>query len=112
MLPPDSRRDSRRGMADVRKQARAERDLREIWRYTFENWGDRQADAYLATIDAAIRKLAEGSARSADWSHVAPGLRRLIVRRHRIFCRVAGEQIVILRVLHEAMDVEAAVGED
>jgi toxin ParE1/3/4 len=47
---------------DIYRHPRGERDLREIWRYTFENWGERQADIYLRKIDAAIQTLRGGSA--------------------------------------------------
>ena len=31
----------------IRKSALAERDLLDIWQYTFETWGADQADEYL-----------------------------------------------------------------
>ena len=35
---------------------RAEADLREIWHYSLDNWGEAQADRYLDELDAGIRK--------------------------------------------------------
>ena len=35
---------------------RAEADLREIWHYSFDNWGEAQADRYLDDLDAGMRQ--------------------------------------------------------
>lgn len=67
---------------------RAEADLREIWHYSFDTWGEVQADRYLDELDAGMRKCGaepEGGkqqeARSrAIWLLVEPGsqARRLL----------------------------------
>jgi plasmid stabilization system protein ParE len=36
----------------------AESDLVGIWQYSFEQWGELQADKYLDELDSGIRKLA------------------------------------------------------
>ena len=46
-------------MPRILKQAQAEQDLVEIWLYTFNEWGEYQADKYLDELNAAIRLLAE-----------------------------------------------------
>ena len=35
---------------------RAEADLREIWRYSLEVWGEAQADRYLDELDAGLQE--------------------------------------------------------
>ncbi len=47
----------------------AEADLIGIWLYSFENWGEAQADRYLNAIEAAIKKIAKSPDRggSRDW---------------------------------------------
>lgn len=38
----------------IRKSRRAESDLLEIWRYSFEEWDEKQADKYLDELDEAV----------------------------------------------------------
>ena len=44
-------------MPRIIKQALAEQDLIEIWLYTFNEWGEQQADKYLEDLNAAITLL-------------------------------------------------------
>jgi plasmid stabilization system protein ParE len=39
-------------MKSYRLTATAERHLKDIWRYSRDRWGETQADACLASIDA------------------------------------------------------------
>jgi plasmid stabilization system protein ParE len=45
---------------------RAETDLRGIWLYSLETWGEEQADCYLDELDArgGLRRAAEGQRRT------------------------------------------------
>ncbi len=42
----------------------------------------------------------------ADYDQVCERYRRFSINRHRVFYRLTGEAIEIIRVLHENMDVE------
>ena len=46
-------------MSRVLTQAQAEQDLLEIWLYTFNQWGEQQADIYLDDLSGAMALLAE-----------------------------------------------------
>ncbi len=46
-------------MPRIIKQALAEQDLVGIWLYTFNEWGEQQADQYLDDLNAAITLLAD-----------------------------------------------------
>jgi toxin ParE1/3/4 len=41
-------------MPRVSKQASTEQDLIEIWLYTFNEWGEKQADRYLDDLAVAF----------------------------------------------------------
>ena len=97
-------------MREIYRHPRAERDLRDIWRYTFEHWGERQADSNLRKIDAAIRTLGRSS-RGIDSSEVRPGYRRLSVEQHRVYYREVSGRVEIVRVLHARMDVDRQLDE-
>jgi toxin ParE1/3/4 len=45
-------------MPRVTTQVQAEQDLLDIWMYTFNEWGEQQADDYLDELDTAIQLLA------------------------------------------------------
>ena len=46
-------------MSRILTQAQAEQDLLEIWLYTFNEWGEQQADIYLDDLSGAMALLAE-----------------------------------------------------
>ena len=45
-------------MPRIFKRALVEQDLVNIWLYTFDEWGEKQANKYLDDLDNAIRLLA------------------------------------------------------
>ena len=49
---------------------RARRDLAEIWRYSYSQWGLQQADRYVAKLYEAFSKLV---AKSLAWSRGSRG---------------------------------------
>ena len=99
-------------MNELRKHPRAERDLREIWRYTNATWSARQADTYLRKLDRAMRRAARTPGHGQAVPELGPGLHKLAVERHRIFYRVGSDVVVIIRVLHDQMDFVRHVEQD
>ena len=84
----------------------AEADLLEIWHATFRQWGREQADAYLVAMSAAIEKLAEFPQAGASCDWVRAGYRRSVVRHHLVFYKVSDAEVIIIRVLHERMNID------
>lgn len=82
----------------------AEADIEEIWRYTVENWSVKQAEAYHADILDAFEGLASGLkvGRRAD---IRKGYFKYLVGSHVIYYRQQDMEIVIIRILHQRMDV-------
>jgi toxin ParE1/3/4 len=80
-------------------------DIGAIWDYTAETWGVRQADRYLDDIRSACVALAYGE-RVGRRVDVLDGYLKYPVGRHLIFFRQVGPGIVVIRVLHQSMDVE------
>jgi toxin ParE1/3/4 len=77
----------------VEKRPRAEDDLREIWFYTLDRWGEEQAETYIRSLDTAMQQLCEAPALGADYGHVLQNLRKRSVERHRIFYYVTDTAI-------------------
>ncbi|MFN8701507.1 MAG: type II toxin-antitoxin system RelE/ParE family toxin [Rhodospirillales bacterium] len=83
---------------------RAEADLEEIWLYTFKNWSLEQADSYHAAIVDAFDDLANGTkiGRPVD---IRDGYFKHPVGSHLVFYRLTESDLVVVRVLHQRMDV-------
>lgn len=96
---------------EILRSPSAEEDLIQIWIYTDEHWGEAQADDYLSAIEASLLRVAEHPEIGADCSDIREGYRRISVGRHRVFYRVRGDAIEVMRVLHTSVDVPSHLGD-
>ncbi len=82
----------------------AESDLEDIWLYTFREWSLEQADHYIDDMIDAFEGLTAGSkrGRSAD---IRSGYLKYAVGSHMIYFREHENILLVVRVLHERMDV-------
>lgn len=85
---------------------KAGNDLKGIWRHTFHQWGEKQADKYLHELEYGILSLADNPEIGVSCEHIRKGYRRFHVNSHLIFYRQTREYIEITRVLHENMNPE------
>ncbi|MFY7959118.1 MAG: type II toxin-antitoxin system RelE/ParE family toxin [Elsteraceae bacterium] len=97
---------------DVRLTPRAEADLEDIWRYSAEVWGKSRAETYLRTIIGHIESLASVQTLGRDCSDIREGYRRLNAGSHILFYRLEADGPIIVRVLHQRMDVTRQLGPD
>lgn len=98
----------------VRVTLRAERRLRDVAAWTRDRFGPAQAVAYVGDLRASFDRLAEGtlagrSARAAWGEGVRDELRFVKVGSHVVLFREGADEVVVLDVLHEAMDLPARV---
>lgn len=86
--------------------AAAEADLRDIVRYTRNQWGDVQTRRYLARLTQGLERIASGEGASKDIGDLYPGLRMARCEHHYIFClpRV-GAPALVVAIFHERMDL-------
>lgn len=82
-----------------------ERDIEQILTYTIETWGIRQFRDDQQLLDLAIKKLENlpNIVGIRDRDELFPGARSLPVGKHVIFFRVKGNEVEIVRILHEKM---------
>lgn len=92
-------------MTGVTIRAAARQDISDIWRYTAQTWGVAQADTYILAIDDAIMRLARRPQSAPRCNWIRTGYRRLKAGAHYVFARVEGDRVVIIRVLHERMNL-------
>jgi toxin ParE1/3/4 len=93
-------------MARVIVSPKARRDLDEIDRYRLAQFGGPIADEYMQGFRGAFQRLAEFPESGPVFSEVTPPIRRLTYRSHNLFYDFDGKTIVIVRVLHHAMNAK------
>jgi toxin ParE1/3/4 len=83
----------------------AELDLASIWDYTVESWGIAQAQRYLGDIERAFADLCGNPSRGRPCPDLKGGLWQYPSGSHIIFFQRKGIEIVVVRVLHNRMDI-------
>ena len=91
-------------MLEIRKSRRAEADLIDIWGYTFETWGERQADRYHDKLAKAFAQLSRTPNIGAPRDGIRPGLRALHAGSHVVYYYVRPDHIYIIRIRHDRSD--------
>lgn len=94
-------------MLDLIIRALARDDLRAILAYGIESYGRERAESYLREIDGAINRVREFPEIGSIYLGLRQPLRSVTSGKHRIFYERSGNIILIVRVLHQSMDVNA-----
>ncbi len=90
-------------MYEIRKTARAETDLEDIWFHSFTEWDEAQADSYYDELSGGINKLAQHPKLGKPCDDVRPHYRVLPINRHLVYYKIEGDIIRVMRVLHDRM---------
>jgi len=93
-------------MARYELSAAADRDLTEIYAYSYRHFGERKADEYLLSLEDCFTSLAEMPGMGRSVEHLRAGYYRLKHASHIVFYTRVEGGVRIVRVLHEAMDPE------
>ncbi len=96
-------------MVEVRLTALARKDLVSMREYGNEEFGGALADAYFMSIAGAFDLLARHPEAGPARPELGEHIRCLSHRRHRILYRFDGAQVLVVRILHHAMDVSRAL---
>jgi toxin ParE1/3/4 len=88
----------------------ADRDLDDIYLYTFRKFGVRQADVYFESLEECLSKLGENPLLGVDASNVRSGYRRFVHQRHTLYCRKVRRGVRIIRILGPGMSIERSMG--
>ncbi len=93
-------------MRKYRLTGLANRDLNEIWEYTFEKWSIKQAEVYYEQFIESFNQITLNPDLGKFYDSIEPKLRGLKVARHIVFYELMDEETVeISRILHQSMDV-------
>ena len=80
-------------------------DLREIARYSRQQWGEERARAYTGKLRQRLLELAQGSGFSKDLSDIHPNLRCVLCGHHYLFFLPRpNAPLLVVALLHERMD--------
>jgi len=86
----------------------AEADLKEVVRYTLNEWGEAQCSRYVAALEKQAEAVATGNGVFEVMDELLPTLRVALSGKHYIFCLPQAQgPAIILAILHERMDVVA-----
>ena len=99
-------------MAKVALRQRAIDDLNNIWFYTFEEWSEKQADKYYATLEFTCMQIGENPQLGSEYKEISDNLLGLRTGKNIIFYQVISkDEIEIIRILHEQMDLKNRLNE-
>ena len=84
----------------------AKSDLIEIWNYTVETWGEKQAEKYLQDIENKLNQLAANPELGRRRPEISPGYYSFPAQKHIIFYLNSGRHIDIIGILHGKMDID------
>jgi toxin ParE1/3/4 len=90
---------------DIKATARAE--LAQIYDYSVAEFGREVAEVYLEGLRVTVDRLLEFPFMGAIYPDVKPEVRVMLHRSHRVFYRIEGEMILIVRILHKMRDARA-----
>lgn len=84
----------------------ADRDLTEVYTYSFFEFGENQADVYFESLDACLTRLAENPGLGVDMGSLRKGYRRFAHQRHSIYYRQIRAGIQVIRILGPGMSID------
>jgi toxin ParE1/3/4 len=93
-------------MAGYELSQAADRDLTEIYAYSYREFGAKTADAYFVSLEDCLTRLAESPQLGRSIAHIRPGYFRFEHASHVVFYTRVKRGIRIVRVLHQRMDAE------
>ena|SRR5690242_17690182 len=85
---------------------KADSDLREIYKYSYRQFGDAQAERYYESLWTCFRLIADNPHLGRPRSEFQPPARSHHHKNHVIFYDVYDDRIVIIRVLHKRMEID------
>lgn len=98
---------------NIRISVEAQKDLEEIWLYTYEEWSANQADRYFNLLMDEIEFICQNPKSGIDYGAIRKGYYKARVKSHFIFYKInkRRNEIEIIRILHQMMDIDNRLDE-
>ncbi|WP_321402105.1 type II toxin-antitoxin system RelE/ParE family toxin [Maridesulfovibrio sp.] len=94
-------------MRKIRFTPAAKEHLKDIWKYSFETWGEAKADSYLMDIETRLKSLLANPELGRSRPEIKPGYHSISVNKHVVFYLISQTHIDIIGVLHQRMDIKS-----
>ena len=99
-------------MLKLKVKPAAEKDLSKIFEFTAMSWGVDQAEKYQDELFAGMLLITKQELLGKLYPYVNLPYRKLHINRHLIFYRVEDQTCLIIRVLHDTMDIKNHLGKE
>lgn len=87
----------------------ADRDLDDIYTYTFREFGALQADAYFESLEECLTTLGDNPLLGVDAGNLRVGHRRFVHQRHTIYYKKSKSGVRVIRILGPGMSIERSI---
>lgn len=85
---------------------RAEEDLKEIFEYSFFRWGLLQAEKYQDDLYDGFNVILQNKEIGKIYLNGKRSYRKLHINRHLIFYRTYSTKFLMVRILHDRMEIK------
>jgi len=96
-------------MLEVHLKPEARIDLEKIYKFTLRNWCLLQADDYQDDLFSGMQLLARRETLGKEYQFAHILYKKLHVKRHLIFYRIEATCLIIVRILHDSLDVSKRI---
>lgn len=93
------------------KTPKAENDFISIWQFTYHEWGEKKANEYLQGLEIALKLMCKNPLLYQERNEFEPPVRFLKFKRHICIYVVKESEVIIIRALHEHMNIPHQLGE-
>jgi len=84
----------------------AVKDLEDIFEYTAKTWSIVQAEKYQDLLFESMNTILSSPKIGSKYFSTKSEYRKLNSNKHIIFYRVEGDDCIVIRILHERMDID------
>jgi len=96
-------------MLNLKLSPQAIIDIEDIYEFTFITWGIKQAEKYQDELYEGMLLISEKSEIGSVYYFKKGNYRKLLINRHLIFYSTIINDCIIIRILHERMDLDAVL---
>lgn len=94
-------------MEQYKLTRKAVEDLSMIWKYTCETWSEKQADKYYHFLIDTCEEIAQNPNQGKKYPNISEQQLGFKAGRHILFYKKTDPtEVIIIRILHEQMDLE------
>lgn len=91
---------------NLKVSEKAQKDLINIWEYTFQKWSLEQADRYFNILVHGMNEICKNPDLGKSYEYIRKDYFGYNQKSHIIFYRIINnETIEIIRILHQKMDL-------